>query len=172
MYHPQNYINPNTVREITSLRHDFLSALSALALIPPSSTPSSPALNTHSTNHALIKSVILGGLWPRIARIHLPKSAIKFDRLVTGTVKRENTAREYRVYGLDGERVFLHPGSVLFGVVGWKSPVVAYFQKQMTSKVFLRDATQVSGCGLVTMCFETFIHYRSLCMLSCYWADM
>ncbi|KAL1951731.1 hypothetical protein VTO73DRAFT_880 [Trametes versicolor] len=139
----QNFISPSTVRDVTSLRIDFLSALSQLGFISPSSKPSSPELNANASNTNLVKAVVLGGLWPRIARVHLPRSAIKFDRVQAGTVQRENTAREYKLYDLRDGRVFLHPASIMFGASAWRSPFVAYFQKQMTSKVFLRDATEV-----------------------------
>ncbi|KAJ7631194.1 P-loop containing nucleoside triphosphate hydrolase protein [Roridomyces roridus] len=110
----ENFISPNTIRDITTLRNDFIGSLADLGFIPLHSTPSSPALNTNSDNTNLIKAVVLGGLWPR--------SAIKFDRV---------------------GRVFLHPQSILFEVAQWKSPFLVYFHKHMTSKVFLRDATEV-----------------------------
>ncbi|KAI0368891.1 P-loop containing nucleoside triphosphate hydrolase protein [Pilatotrama ljubarskyi] len=141
----QNFISASTLRDITSLRLDFLSALTQLGFVPPSAKPSSPALNANAPNTNLVKAVVLGGLWPRVARVHLPKSAIKFDRVQAGTVQRENSAKEFRLYDIrtSGGRVFLHPASVLFGATAWRSPFIAYFQKQMTSKVFLRDATEV-----------------------------
>ncbi|KAI0828826.1 P-loop containing nucleoside triphosphate hydrolase protein [Trametes gibbosa] len=139
----QNFISPSTVRDVTSLRLDFLAALSQLGFIPANSKPDSPELNANTSNTNLVKAVVLGGLWPRVARVHLPRSAIKFDRVQAGTVQRENTAREYKLYDLRDGRVFLHPGSVLFGATAWRSPFVAYFRKQMTSKVFLRDGTEV-----------------------------
>ena len=94
----------------------------------------------------MVKAVILGGFWPRVARVHLPKSAIKFDKVQAGTIQRENTAKEFKFFdiGNTGERVFLHPASILFGEASWKSPFVTYFQKQATTKIFLRDATEVS----------------------------
>ncbi|KAJ7675357.1 P-loop containing nucleoside triphosphate hydrolase protein [Mycena rosella] len=125
-----NFISPNTIRDITTLRNDFIGSLSDLGFIP-----------FENTN--LIKAVILGGLWPRVARVHLPKSAIKFDRVSAGTVQRENIAKEFKMYDLREGRVFLHPASILFEVAAWKSPFLVYFSKHMTSKVFLRDATEV-----------------------------
>lgn len=139
----QNFISATTIREITSLRHDFLSSLSDLGFIPRSARASSQELNTNSANTNIVKAVILGGLWPRVAQVHLPRSAIKFDKVQAGTVQRENTAKEYKIHDLTGVRVFLHPSSTLFGESTWKSPFLAYFQKQMTSKVFIRGATQV-----------------------------
>lgn len=145
----QNFISATTVRDISTLRHDFLSSLSDIGFIPLSSTPSSPALNTNSHNINLLKAVVLGGLWPRVARVHLPKSAIKFDKVQAGTIQRENTAKEFKIYDLKEGRVFLHPASVLFGNAAWKSPFLVYFHKAMTSKVFLRDATEVRCFGVV-----------------------
>ncbi|OCH95734.1 P-loop containing nucleoside triphosphate hydrolase protein [Obba rivulosa] len=145
----ENYIAVSTIRDITSLRQDFFSSLSDLGFIPRSSRPDDASLNTNSANENLLKAVVLGGLWPRVARVHLPKSAIKFDKIQAGTIQRENTAREFKIYDLKEGRVFLHPASTLFGVNTWRSSFLAYFQKQMTSKVFLRDATEVPIYGLL-----------------------
>lgn len=145
----ENFISTAAVREITSLRRDFLSSLSDLGFIPRSATASSQELNTNSANTNIIKAVILGGLWPRVVQVHLPRSAIKFDKVQAGTVQRENTAKEYKMHDLTDGRVFLHPSSVLFGESTWKSPFLAYFQKQMTSKIFIRGATQVPMYALL-----------------------
>lgn len=139
----QNFISTDAVREITSLRQDFFSSLLDMGLTANWSTPDSPNLNVNSTNINLIKAVILGGLWPRVARVRLPLSAIKFDKIQAGTVQRENTAKEYKMYDLKSGRVFLHPSSVLFGESTWKSPFLAYFQMQQTTKIFVRGATEV-----------------------------
>jgi hypothetical protein len=105
----QNFISAASVREITSLRQDFLSSLADLGFVPFSASPDSPNLNVNSANPNVVKAVILGGLWPRVARVHLPSSAIKFDKVQAGTVQRENTAKEYKIYDLKNGRVFLHP---------------------------------------------------------------
>lgn len=126
------------------MRQDFLSSLSDLGFIPRFTKADDLTLNVNSTNENLVKGVILGGFWPRVARVSLPKSAIKFDKIQAGTIQRENTAKEFKFYDLkEGSRVFLHPASILFHANAWKSPFLTYFQKQMTSKVFLRDATEV-----------------------------
>lgn len=137
----------STIRNITSLRQEFISTLVSLNLIPHGSAPSTPALNTNSSHKGLVKAIVVAGLWPRVARVHLPKGAIKFDRVQAGTVQRGNEAKEFKFYdvraGENGSRVFLHPASVLFHAAEWKSPFVTYFQKQQTTKLFLRDATEV-----------------------------
>ncbi|KAF9015717.1 P-loop containing nucleoside triphosphate hydrolase protein [Cyathus striatus] len=144
-----NFISPTTVRDITMLRQEFASTLADLGFIPISSVLSSPELNLNSQNFNLIKAILLGGLWPNVVNVHLPKSAIKFDKVHAGTIQRANTAREFKLYDAYGSRVFLHPGSILFGESSWKSPFVTYFQKQMTTKLFLRDATEVPLYGLL-----------------------
>lgn len=139
----QNFISLTTLREVTSLRQEFVSSLAGIGFIPLDSTPSTPGLNSCSENTNLIKAVMLGGLWPRVAKVHLPKDAIKFDKVSAGTIQRENSAKEFKMYDLREGRVFLHPGSVLFGASAWKLPFLFYFHKHATSKVFLRDASEV-----------------------------
>lgn len=123
-------------------------------------------MNSGNTN--LLKSVILGGLYPRLAKVHLPKWAIKFDKVQAGTVQRDNSAKDFKMYDVTSDtRVFLHPGSILFEESAWKSRFVVYFQKQMTSKVFLRDVTEVR-CDLRSDHGSGALRYvRFHCML-CY----
>ena len=139
----QNFISASTVRDMNVLRQEFLSNLVTLNLVPYGSKPNTPALNVNSAHTGLLKAILLAGLWPRVARVTLPPGAIKFDRVQAGTIQRENTAKEFKMYDLKEGRVFVHPASVLFNATAWKSPFLTYFQKQMTSKVFLRDATEV-----------------------------
>jgi len=139
----QNFISPTTIREVSMLRQDFISSLVEIGLIPLDSTPNTPALNTNSNNLNLIKAAMLGGLWPRVARVNLPSNKIKYDKVSAGTVQRDNTAKDFKIFDLKEGRVFLHPGSVLFGVSNWKPPFIFYFHKYMSSKVFLRDASKV-----------------------------
>lgn len=140
----QNFISQSALRDIDSLRQDFVAALSDMGFIPMRSKLAEPSININSGQENLIKAVIVGGLWPRVARVSLPKSAIKFDKVQSGTVQRDNIAKEFKIFDLKNERVFLHPSSILFSESSWKTPFLAYFRKNMTSKVFLRDATVVS----------------------------
>lgn len=132
--------------------------------MPQGSTPTSINLNTHSSHTGLVKAVVLAGLWPRVARVHLPPGAIKFDRVQAGSIQRANEAKEYKFYdiraGDAGGRVFLHPASILFHSAEWKSPFVAYFQKQSTTKVFLRDATEVRLFNSVREAWHLMDHGR------------
>ncbi|KAG8901551.1 hypothetical protein FRB99_005214 [Tulasnella sp. 403] len=142
-----NFISTSTVRDVTSLRRDFHSALALTGFVPFSSLPSDPTLNVHNTNEKLIKAIICGGLWPRVVQMASPKQV--FDKVQAGTIERGHEAREYRLYE-KGEREFVHPSSVLFDVLGQqKSPFLVYFAKVSTSKVFLRDVTEVPMYGVL-----------------------
>lgn len=125
------------------MRQDLFFNLAEVGFVDSSAGVSDPVLNTNKDNVNLVKSVILGGLWPQVAEVRLPKSAIKFDQVAAGTVQRENSAAEFRVYDSNRERVFVHPGSVLFSEAVWKPPFVCYFTKHATKKTYLRDCTQV-----------------------------
>lgn len=125
------------------MRQDLFYNLVEAGFVDSSAGISNQLLNANKDNTNLVKSVILGGLWPQVAEVRLPKSAIKFDQVAAGTVQRENSAAEFRVYDLNRERVFIHPGSILFGEAAWKPPFVCYFTKHATKKTYLRDCTQV-----------------------------
>lgn len=133
----------STLREVATLRQDLFFNLAEAGFVDSSAGISDPVLNTNRDNTHLIKSLILGGLWPQVAEVRLPKSAIKFDQVAAGAVQRENSAVEFKVYDLNRERVFIHPGSVLFNEAAWKPPFVCYFTKHATKKTYLRGCTQV-----------------------------
>jgi ATP-dependent RNA helicase DHX57 len=168
----KNFISFTSLQDIISLRGDFLSSLSDIGFIPISTTHRSKSMNKNSENINLVKSIVVGGLWPRITRVHLPKSAIKFDKIQAGTIQRENEAKDFRLYDLQGGRVFLHPGSVLFDVNVWKSPFLVYFSKFQTAKVFLRDATVVCAFfhGLIDDVYVFFCWLDSdVCTVIVWW---
>lgn len=130
------------------MRQEFFFALANLGFIPLNVSLSADEYNANSKNNNLVKAIMLGGLWPNVARAHLPRKSIKFEKIQGGALQRENTAKEFKIYDIKNERVFLHPTSILFDHNSWKSPFLTFFSKQMTSKVFVRDASQVSFTAL------------------------
>ncbi|EKM84037.1 hypothetical protein AGABI1DRAFT_51702 [Agaricus bisporus var. burnettii JB137-S8] len=145
----ENFISMTTLQDVFNLRREFCAALEERGFLPPQCDPMDPTLNLHSENSNLLKAIILGGLWPRVVRVHLPRAAIKFDQLQSGTIQRDNTAREFKMFDLREGRVFIHPGSVLFHCASWKSPFLVYFHKYQSSKIFLSDATEVPMYALL-----------------------
>ena len=107
----ENFVNFNTVRDITSLRQDFQAALGEIGLIdPPGRGPRrDQALddwNINSDNESLLKAILVGAFWPRIVRIRLPDA--KFEKVQAGSVAKEHEAREVKYYdSVDNSRVFI-----------------------------------------------------------------
>ncbi|KAH9008329.1 P-loop containing nucleoside triphosphate hydrolase protein [Lactarius hengduanensis] len=131
-----NYISATTIRDVTVLRNDLLSALQSAGLVPT-------APNAHAHEPALLKALLLAALYPRVARIALPRNAVKFTLVAGGAVEQDASARQWRARDMRGERVWVHPASVLFAEARWRSGVVVSFRRVETAKVFLRDVTEV-----------------------------
>lgn len=105
--------------------------------------------NAHAREHELLKALLLAALYPRVARIALPRQAVKYTRVAGGAVERDAVAREWRVTDMRGARVWVHPASVMFAETRWRSGIVVSFRRVETAKVFLRDVTEVSLFFLV-----------------------
>jgi len=140
----QNFISKSAFNDIKTLRNELFGAMSSNALVPFGAHSDSTELNTNSTIVPLLKAIILAALYPRVSHVMLPRGALKFDQTAAGSVQRENTAKEYKVLDMKGERVWIHPASMMFNESAWKSGFVVSFMRVATSKVFLRDVTEVS----------------------------
>ena len=139
--HAQNYISATTIRDIKVLRSEFRSALQSAGLV--SSAPNADTRKPEPEPE-LLKALLLAALYPRVARIALPPNAVKYARVAGGAVEREVGAREWRARDMRGERVWVHPASVQFAEARWRSGVVVSFRRVETTKLFLRDVTEVS----------------------------
>ena len=139
--HAQNYISATTIRDIKVLRSEFRTALQSAGLV--SSAPNADARKPEPEPE-LLKALLLAALYPRVARIALPQKAVKYTRVAGGAVEREVGAGEWRARDMRGERVWVHPASVQFAEARWRSGVVVSFRRVETTKLFLRDVTEVS----------------------------
>ena len=137
----QNFISFTTFRDIASLRLDYASALNEIGFIPFGADPSDVRLNRNKDNINLIKAVVVGGLWPRIAKVVPPKAM--FDRIAAGSQQRDHHAKDVKYFDRTDGRVFLHPSSMLFSQTSYKSRFLVYFTKMHTAKIYLRDVTEV-----------------------------
>jgi len=93
----QNFISHQAFRDIWSLRAEFESSLDSLGFI----LRSTKELNINSDNPNLLKSIILAGLWPRVAKVVLPKAM--FNKISSGTIQREHEAKEVKYFTQAGE---------------------------------------------------------------------
>jgi ATP-dependent RNA helicase DHX57 len=117
-------------------------------------------LNVHAGEPALLKALLLAGLYPSVAHIALPPNAVKYSRVASGTVAKESGAHQWRATDMRGKRVWVHPASMLFTETRWRSGIVASFERVETAnknnnkkgnnKVYLRDVTEVRGVALIT----------------------
>jgi ATP-dependent RNA helicase DHX57 len=151
----QNYISATTIRDISVLRNDLLSALTSAGLVQVGQRATVPELNVHAGEPALLKALLLAALYPHVAHIALPRHAVKFSRIASGTVAREPGAHEWRAKDMRGARVWVHPASTLFAETRWRSGIVVSFERVETAhnnnnknKVYLRDVTEVRSFSL------------------------
>ncbi|KAJ2784527.1 helicase [Coemansia javaensis] len=111
----------------------------------------------------VLKALLLAGLSPNIARVVAPRQ--KYHETISGTVSIEHHARELALYAPDaaaqdadappdpgawrtrsgGQRVFVHPQSVVFSEASYRAPFAAYFRLHAApfagGKLMLRDVT-------------------------------
>lgn len=81
----QNFINPSTIRDINSLRQDFLASLNELGYVPNKRDLSS--LNANSDNENLLKAILTGAFYPRVAMIRPPDA--RFEKIQAGALVKE-----------------------------------------------------------------------------------
>ena len=136
-----NYLNYQTLSDISSNRTQFLTSLRELSFIPSSTSTSFATLNKNSHNDALLRSLIAGAFNPQVARIDFPDK--KFAPSVSGAVELDPEAKTIKFFNQENGRVFVHPSSTVFDAQGFSgnSVYMSYFNKMATSKVFIRDLT-------------------------------
>lgn len=76
---------------------------------------------------------------PKVAKIDSPDT--KYQATYAGSVPVLSQAREHRFLLKSGERVFLHPKSLLFTEREYEYPYILYTEKIQTSKMFVTDCT-------------------------------
>lgn len=129
-----------------SLREDFWQCLIDIGFAPRQAKPDDLAFNANSENENVVKAIVASGLWPRICRVKTPRT--QFHQTQGGAVEKENEAHELRFFDVrSDQRVFVHPSSSLFSATTFKSEFVAYFTKTLTSKLYIREVSEVGFCA-------------------------
>lgn len=137
-----NFLNYQTLTDISSTRSQYFTSLQEIGFIPASSAiPHS--LNVNSANIALLRSLIAGAFNPQVARIDFPDK--KFAQSISGAVELDPEARTIKYFNQENGRVFVHPSSTVFDAQTFpgNAKFVSYFNKMATSKVFIRDLTRM-----------------------------
>ena len=141
----QNYLSGQILNDIASNRSQYISSLKEVGFLPTNYQPATyPSLNTQTSNCALIRALIAGAFNPQIVRIEFPDK--KFAPSISGAVELDPEARTIKFFNQENGRVFVHPGSTLFGAQNFVSGAayMSYFNKMATSKIFIRELTRKS----------------------------
>ncbi|KAF2665232.1 P-loop containing nucleoside triphosphate hydrolase protein [Microthyrium microscopicum] len=148
----ENFLNPQTLRDVESNRAQFVSALQDMGFLPwkySQSSANNNEFNAQNTNTPLIRALIAASLHPNIASISFP--ATKFAASHTGALALDPEARTIKYFAADSSRVFIHPSSTTFEAKGWSSDskFLAFWERFASgegdrSKPYARGVTPVN----------------------------
>jgi ATP-dependent RNA helicase DHX57 len=141
----ENFLSPQTLRDISSTRYQLLSSLKDASIIPldyGNTIEGSKVLNRDNNNDMLLRALIAGALNPQTARIEFPDK--KYFASMAGAVELDPEAKTIKYFNQDNGRVFVHPSSILFDAQTFSGSAsyISYFSKMATSKTFIRDLTR------------------------------
>ncbi|KFA75470.1 hypothetical protein S40288_01240 [Stachybotrys chartarum IBT 40288] len=144
----ENFMSFQTLSDIANTRTQYYSALAEMGIVAPSEA----ARETHASgpgNTQLLRALVAAAFTPQIARIQYPDK--KFASSMSGAVELDPEARLIKFFNQDNGRVFVHPGSTLFGSQGFtgNATYMSYFSIISTSKVFIRDLTPFNAYTLL-----------------------
>lgn len=145
----ENYLSGQTLRDISSNRTQYFSSLTHAGFLPADyGKEMTQSLNQHNANNALLRALVAGSFNPQLARIDFPDQ--KFAPSMSGAVALDPEARTIKFFNQENGRVFVHPGSTLFGSQTFTggSAYLSYFHKMNTTKVFIRELTRT----LIAVC--------------------
>ncbi|CAN0198229.1 unnamed protein product, partial [Ectocarpus fasciculatus] len=155
----ENGISFERMRELGEVRKQLAQALAGIGFISSSRAAFDPraSVNAQARSWRAVKAAVCAGLYPRVMRVRRPME--KFVDLVgVGAVPVRHTAKEFQFFtrsrGPDSgpgkdDRVFIHPSSINFKTNDWSCPWLVYHERVHTSRVFVRDCTEVSPYALL-----------------------
>jgi ATP-dependent RNA helicase DHX57 len=127
------------------------------------------SVNMNADDPTVVKAAICAGLYPNLLRVMVPHKT--YVATASGSVLADTTAQQLKFYvksasskptaaeeavsrvrlhnGVCENRVFLHPSSFNFNEGTYPSPWLVYNEIVQTSKLFVRDCTNVSNYALL-----------------------
>lgn len=165
-----NFLSSSAMRDVINIRSDLQNNLVEMGFIPPDYSKHRMVkyqhLNANSGDLNLHRALLLAALYPSVVRIVHPQ--LKYDKSIAGTVEREAEARQVRFLDSEGQRVFLHPSSVLFSQNKFTSGFLASFRRGVSQhkdngtsaseKIYLRDVTEVPMFSLLLFGGQLHVH--------------
>ncbi|PRT56357.1 Putative ATP-dependent RNA helicase ucp12 [Wickerhamiella sorbophila] len=146
----ENYVSNQACRDIYSSRRQFLSNLVQTGFIDTDREDRLPEeYRAHDGNLKLIRALVGAAFTPNIAEIVFPEKV--FKTVSAGTIEADHAAQKIRYFTPTGERVFIHPGSLLFGVNKFvdEASFLSYTSSIVSSKYFISTLTPLSIYGLI-----------------------
>lgn len=142
-----NFLSPQTLFDISSARRQLLATLQETGFVTSDNESKLAAeFNAQDGNDKLFRAVLGASMTPNIAEIVFPEKT--FKAVSSGAIEQDPNAREIRFFNKT-ERVFVHPGSSLFGAnkFAGDSTFLAYASKMTTTKLYISGVTPVSSYG-------------------------
>lgn len=146
----ENYISHQACRDIFSSRKQFLSNLAQTGFIESDREDRLPnEYKAYNDNFKLIRAVVGASFTPNLAEIAFPEKV--FKTISAGTIEADHEAKKIRYFTPSRERVFIHPGSLLFGVNKFvdEASYLSYTSSIVSSKHFISTLTPISIYGLL-----------------------
>ena len=172
-----NFLSANTLRMIRQMKVQFLELLIEIGFLDPSKLPAGGRggkggggrgrgggrggrlslqgeramfggewYNTNSAHMSLAKAVLCAGLYPNVVQVQREEPRRKPKR---EDDRPARAPRAPKLLSREGSEVFVHPMSVNFSSVAFESPMLLYFEKVKTTKVYVRDATMITPYPLL-----------------------
>lgn len=88
-----NYVSSSAVRDIASLRSEYIAALAAVGFVSPRADPTEPFLNANAANEGLLAAIIFAGTG-RVIQVRLPDA--RFVAVSSGAAQVDHAAKEVR----------------------------------------------------------------------------
>lgn len=146
----ENFVSYQACLEIQSTARQLTSSLMQAELIPTCKNGEIPIQYTwQSDNIPLLLSILGASLIPNVAEIVLPEKVYKSTN--SGAIELDPAAQKIRFFAKRQGRVFIHPGSSLFGVNSFRDNVgyCSYASSIISSKQFINTVNPLSLFGLL-----------------------
>lgn len=136
----ESFLSWQALSDISGTRAQYYAALAEAGLVEAGRAAGGGG--AASRDPRLLRALLAAAFAPQIARIQYPDR--KYASSMSGAVELDPEARAIKYFTQENGRVFLHPGSTLFGSQGFpdQAAYLSYFGIMSTSKVFIRDVTR------------------------------
>ncbi len=148
-----NCLSHITMEQVDGITKQYMSALKEIGFIDNTYNFNKNVikmdhfLDINSRSYKLIKSMLVGGLYPNVIKVKLQKK--KYDKTLHGQNERNisdaKSIKYYTTNDFGNDRIFMHPSSNLFKETSFECKWLIYL-----TKIYSRDKLQVYDKSMVT----------------------